>query len=73
MRQGYSPEQACKKAVERIKAVTPRKPESIQVGFIAINKAGEYGGYALHKGFDFGVTQGEGKTVQQESKHLIQK
>lgn len=73
MRQGYSPEQACKKAVERIKAVTPRKPESIQIGFIAINKAGEYGGYALHKGFDYGVTQGEGKTVQHESKHLIQK
>lgn len=73
MRQGYSPEQACKKAVERIQSVSPRKPENIQVGFIAINKAGEYGGYALHKGFDYGVTQGEGQTKQVISKHIIQK
>lgn len=71
MRQGYSPEQACKKAVERIQSVTPKDPKNIQIGFIAINKAGQYGGYALHKGFDFGVTQ-DGITTKVDAKHAIQ-
>lgn len=70
MRQGYSPEQACKKAVERIQSVTPKDPKNIQIGFIAINKAGEYGGYALHKGFDFGVTQA-GLTEKVDAKYAI--
>lgn len=71
MRQGYSPEQACKKAVERIKAKTPRDPKNIQVGFIAINKKGEYGAYALHDGFDFGVTQVGVTTQQVKSKFML--
>lgn len=71
MRQGYSPEQACKKAVERIQRVTPKDPKKIQIGFIAINKAGQYGGYALHKGFDFGVTQ-DGITTKVDAQYAIQ-
>ncbi len=73
MRQGYSPEQACKKAVERIKEKTPRDPKNIQVGFIAINKKGEYGGYALHNGFDYGVTRPVIGLQQVKSKFSIQK
>jgi N4-(beta-N-acetylglucosaminyl)-L-asparaginase len=55
MRQGLSPEQACKKAVERILKIKGAKAKEIQVGFIAINKKGVYGGYALQKGFSFAV------------------
>jgi N4-(beta-N-acetylglucosaminyl)-L-asparaginase len=59
MRQGYSPEKACKKAVERIIQKSSKKLSELQVGFIAINKSGEYGGYALNKGFDYTVTTKE--------------
>jgi N4-(beta-N-acetylglucosaminyl)-L-asparaginase len=71
MRQGLSPEFACKKAVERIKSRTPRKLEDIQIGFIALNKAGEFGGYALQKGFDFGVKSEKLDNVKFDAKHLI--
>lgn len=55
MRQGYSPEMACKKAVERIKKHTPRDLKKLQIGFIALNKKGEFGGYSLKEGFDYAV------------------
>jgi len=58
MRQGLSPEQACKKAVERILRIKGNKAREIQIGFIAINKKGVYGGYALQKGFSFAVKNG---------------
>lgn len=55
MRNGYSPEQACKKAVERIVKRNPAKAKALQVGFVALNKKGEYGAYAIQKGFAFAV------------------
>lgn len=55
MRQGYSPEQACKKAVERIVKRDPQKAKTIQVGFIAVNKKGEYGAYSILQGFVYSV------------------
>lgn len=56
MRQGKSPEEACKIAVERIVRINPTKAKDFQVGFIAINKQGEYGAYSLHHGFSYAVT-----------------
>src|SRR5690554_2258957 len=55
MRQGHSPEEACKLAVERIIAKKPETAKGIQVGFLALNKNGDYGAYALQKGFTFAV------------------
>src|SRR5690242_11342353 len=55
MRQGLSPEEACKKAVERIITRNPEQAKKVQVGFLALNKKGEYGAYALQKGFTFAV------------------
>jgi N4-(beta-N-acetylglucosaminyl)-L-asparaginase len=55
MRQGYSPTMACKKAVERIVKRDPKKAKEIQVGFIALNKKGEHGSFALQKGFMYAV------------------
>jgi len=55
MRQGLSPADACKKAVERIVKKNYKNAKDNQVGFIAINKAGQYGGYCLQKGFNFAV------------------
>lgn len=55
MRQGMSPEQACKAAVERIARIKKEKAKDIQVAFIALNKKGEHGAYALQKGFSYAV------------------
>lgn len=59
MRQGYSPEDACKEAVERIVKKKPDKAKEIQVGFLAMNKEGQYGAYALQEGFSFAVCNEE--------------
>ena len=55
MRRGYSPEQACKKAVQRIVNRDPVKAKTLQVGFLAVNKKGRYGAYAIQKGFVYSV------------------
>ncbi|MFD0941391.1 N(4)-(beta-N-acetylglucosaminyl)-L-asparaginase [Pedobacter boryungensis] len=55
MRQGYSPEEACKEAVMRIIKKKPETAKNIQVGFLAMNKKGEYGAYAIQKGFSYAV------------------
>jgi len=55
MRQGLSPEDACKQAVERIIKKKPETAKNIQVGFLAMNKQGEYGAYSLQQGFSFAV------------------
>ena len=55
MRQGLSPEQACKKAIERIVRIKKDKAREIQVAFIALNKKGEVGAYAIQKGFSYAI------------------
>lgn len=56
MSMGYSPELACKKAIEKIVNINPAKSRDFQVGFIAINKQGEYGAYSIQPGFSYAVT-----------------
>lgn len=55
MRQGLKPEAACKTAVQRIIRKNPEKAKTLQVGFIALNKKGEYGAYSLQKDFTMAV------------------
>lgn len=55
MRQGLTPEAACKKAIERIVKIKKEKAKDIQVAFIAINKKGQVGSFAIHKGFSYAV------------------
>jgi len=55
MRQGNTPQQACELAVKRVVKNQPEKSKQIQVGFLALNKNGEYGAYALQKGFTYAV------------------
>jgi N4-(beta-N-acetylglucosaminyl)-L-asparaginase len=70
MRQGYTPEMACKKANERIAHRDPVKAKNIQVGFLAMNKKGEYGAYAIQKGFVFSVKSNTENKIH-AAKHLI--
>ena len=51
MRQGYSPEQACKIAIERIVKKPGSNYKNFQVGYIALNKKGETGSYSIQNGF----------------------
>ena len=53
MRQGMSPIAACKEAVMRVVHAYPEKLHEIQVAYLALNKKGEYAGYALRKGFSY--------------------
>ncbi len=63
MRQGHSPEEACRQAVERIVKKNPAKAKEIQVGFLALNKQGEYGAYCLQKGFTYAVYDASGNAM----------
>lgn len=69
MRMGKTPKEACKIAVERIVKINPEKAKTFQVGFIAINKAGEYGAYSIQPGFNYSVTMAEdgGKVYMADS------
>jgi N4-(beta-N-acetylglucosaminyl)-L-asparaginase len=69
MRQGYKPEAACKKAVERIVKRDAKTAKDNQVGFIAINKRGEYGGFCLQKGFNYAVCYADNKNFLIDAKH----
>lgn len=51
MRQGKSPNEACKLAVERI-IQKHKNIERLQVGFLAINSKGEIGSYSVYAGFN---------------------
>jgi N4-(beta-N-acetylglucosaminyl)-L-asparaginase len=55
MRQGRTPQQACREAVMRIVKRNPKAAREIQVGFLAINRHGDVGAYALQKGFSYAV------------------
>jgi N4-(beta-N-acetylglucosaminyl)-L-asparaginase len=72
MRNGYTPENACKKAVERIVKRDPQKAATLQVGFIAVNKKGEYGAYAIQKGFVYSVKSNNENQIHQ-SKYIFEK
>jgi N4-(beta-N-acetylglucosaminyl)-L-asparaginase len=66
MRQGRSPEEACIEAVGRVvKLMKVRKKElkDIQVGFIALNKNGEYGSYCVQPGFNYAVHDHSGNRL----------
>jgi N4-(beta-N-acetylglucosaminyl)-L-asparaginase len=54
MRQGHSPQSACEEAISRI---LKRRPvaRDLQVGFLAINKQGEVGAWAIQPGFDYAL------------------
>lgn len=63
MRQGLSPEMACRRAVERMLKKSKEKAKDLQVGFIALNKKGEFGAFALQKGFNYAVHSKNGVKV----------
>jgi N4-(beta-N-acetylglucosaminyl)-L-asparaginase len=68
MRQGLSPELACKKVIERIVKIKKDKAKEIQVAFLALNKKGVVGSFAIQKGFSYALkTEGVDKLVPAKS------
>jgi N4-(beta-N-acetylglucosaminyl)-L-asparaginase len=68
MRQGLSPEAACRKLIERIVKRNPERAKKLQVGFLALNNKGQCGAFAIHKGFTFSVkSSGVEKIVEAQS------
>ena len=71
MRQGLSPEAACKKIVERIIKIKGAKAMAIQVAFLAVNKKGQVGAYSIHSGFQYAIkTNDVEKLVNAKSIYL---
>ena len=73
MRQGKSPEDACREAVSRVVKLTANRKKNlkdIQVGFIALNKKGEYGSYCVQSGFNYAVYDAKGNNLIDADSHL---
>ena len=69
MRQGFHPQKACEMAVERI-IQKHKNLKDLQVGFLALNKAGEYGAYSIYNGFNFAV-QTKRQSGMQDAGHKM--
>ncbi|MEM1123615.1 MAG: N(4)-(beta-N-acetylglucosaminyl)-L-asparaginase [Bacteroidota bacterium] len=68
MRQGKTPQAACEEAVQRI--AKKQQYKDIQVGYCAVNKAGEHGGYSIQPGFSYVLNQND-ETALFEAKSFI--
>ena len=69
MRQGRSPQDACEEAVRRL--VAKNKPiKDIQAGFLAINKEGEVGAFAVHPGFNYARATESGNVLIDAGSHF---
>ncbi|NNE76287.1 MAG: N(4)-(beta-N-acetylglucosaminyl)-L-asparaginase [Pricia sp.] len=69
MRQGKSPQEACEEGVKRIIAKNQDK-QDFQIGFIAVNKKGEVGGYCIHPGFTYRTYSEEGHINNPSSSYI---
>lgn len=63
MRQGRSPQEACEEVVRRLILKNQENIADMQAGFIAINKEGKQGAYAVHPGFNFAVRHQNGRDL----------
>jgi N4-(beta-N-acetylglucosaminyl)-L-asparaginase len=70
MRQGHDPETACRLAVERMLKKNPARAKEVQVGFLALNKNGEYGAFALQPGFTFAVNTNSGNVLNKSKSNF---
>ncbi|TKR33213.1 N(4)-(beta-N-acetylglucosaminyl)-L-asparaginase [Luteimonas gilva] len=70
MRQGRSPEDACREAIDRVVRKRPQASKTLQVCFLALNKHGEVGAFALHKGFVYAVCDAAKQDALLESRSV---
>ncbi|MDA9344967.1 N(4)-(beta-N-acetylglucosaminyl)-L-asparaginase [Flavobacteriales bacterium] len=66
MRQGSTPQEACEEGIARI--VKNQNYKDMQIGYLAINKEGEHGAFAVRAGFNYALHQnGENKLIDSNS------
>lgn len=71
MRQGRSPEEACKEAVLRIAG--KQNYEDFQIGFLALNKEGQSGAYCIHPGFQYARRNADGAKLIDSKSYVREK
>jgi isoaspartyl peptidase/L-asparaginase-like protein (Ntn-hydrolase superfamily) len=65
MRRGAHPQKAVETAVKRIAKKYPEQTKDAQVGFVALDKKGRHGAFAIHPGFNYVLYQnGENKVFE---------
>lgn len=69
MRQGKSPQEACEEGVKRIIAKNGDRLD-FQIGFIAINKEGQTGGFCIQPGFTYRTYSAEGHVNNPSASYL---
>jgi N4-(beta-N-acetylglucosaminyl)-L-asparaginase len=74
MRMGLTPKDACRVACERVHKLnllsSQNRDHLFQVGFIALNKKGEYGAFSIRQGFQYAVFA-DGKNTLIDSYYLL--
>ena len=70
MRQGMNPQEACEEAIKRI--TKKQNYKDMQVGYLAIDKKGNYGSYAIHPGFNYALYL-HGENQMHDSKSFVLK
>ena len=71
MRNGMSPSRACEEEVKRIAKKIPDY-EKHQIGYIALNIAGEYGSFCINPGFNFAIKT-DNKTEMEDAEAWLKK
>ncbi len=69
MRQGRTPQEACEEAVRRLISKN-KNINDIQAGFLAINKEGVTGAFAVHPGFNFAKATSKENVMIDSSSHF---
>lgn len=73
MRMGLSPKEACRVACERVYKLnllsSKNRDHLFQVGFVALNKHGEFGAFSVRKGFQYAVYK-DGKNTLFDSEYF---
>jgi N4-(beta-N-acetylglucosaminyl)-L-asparaginase len=74
MRMGLTPKDACRVACERVYKLnllsSHNRDHLFQVGFVALNKKGEYGAFSVRQGFQYAVFT-DGKNTLIDSDYLL--
>jgi len=72
MRYGKTPQEACRLAVERMYKLRKSQIADKQIGFLAVNIAGEIGAFSLRSGFTYAYRSVNDTDVVKEASFLLQ-
>ncbi|NRB63392.1 MAG: N(4)-(beta-N-acetylglucosaminyl)-L-asparaginase [Saprospiraceae bacterium] len=70
MRQGDTPQKACEKAIKRVVDHHPGTYQEFQIGLIATDIYGRYGGYSIQPGFSYFVINAKGGQLIKSRSYL---